>query len=351
MAYLYQNNVVGSLASPIGLADTSITLASGQGALFPMITGTDTFFATLFDAATKNIVEIVKVTAVIGDVLTVVRAQDGTTAKTYLQGDGISMRAVAAQFRDFASKAFGGIFASPIYVPQPAPTDNSSQVATTAWVRSQNYIGGLYTVSFNGRSGAVTLTSADVVAALGYTPGVATSSQVTSVFGRTGNVTMNSGDVTTALGYTPLSSAGGTVTGALGVNGPTTLAGNAGVSGYLGVQSDTSNAFKVYGTSTNSIGAEIVNTGSGDWTVGVSGASGPAPKGALILYDNIGAFRAYAYGTDLNVTSGGVNLQTRLYANKSAGGDPGIGIGRLFVQPAGGPVPAGMTEGDILGEY
>jgi hypothetical protein len=57
--------------------------------------------------------------------------------------------------------------------------------------------------SFNTRTGAVTLTSADVTTALGYAP--ASSTAVVSSFNtRTGAVTLTSADVTAALTYVPV---------------------------------------------------------------------------------------------------------------------------------------------------
>lgn len=56
--------------------------------------------------------------------------------------------------------------------------------------------------TFNTRNGAVTLTSADIVTALGYTPSAGTSG-VNTFNTRTGSVVLTSGDVTGALGFTP----------------------------------------------------------------------------------------------------------------------------------------------------
>jgi len=60
---------------------------------------------------------------------------------------------------------------------------------------------GAGVATFNGRTGAVTLSFDDVVGALGYTP--ASSVGVTSFNTRTGAITLTKADVTTALGYTP----------------------------------------------------------------------------------------------------------------------------------------------------
>lgn len=92
------NNAFGQLASSITTSSTSITVGSGEGDRFPAITGSEYFYATL--ANLSNLLEIVKVTARSGDVFTVVRAQDNTTAKAYDAGDRIELRPVAALFED-----------------------------------------------------------------------------------------------------------------------------------------------------------------------------------------------------------------------------------------------------------
>lgn len=96
------NNAFGQLASSISDTDTTITLGTGEGARFPSLTGTQYFYATLAD--TSNLLEIVKVTARSGDVLTVIRGQDNTTAKAYDAGDRIELRPVAALFTDLITQ-------------------------------------------------------------------------------------------------------------------------------------------------------------------------------------------------------------------------------------------------------
>jgi hypothetical protein len=73
-------------------------LTSGQGARFPTLTASDYFYATLID--TSNNLEIVKCTARSTDVLTVVRAQESTTARAYSTGDRIEIRLTAQTFLD-----------------------------------------------------------------------------------------------------------------------------------------------------------------------------------------------------------------------------------------------------------
>lgn len=88
------NNAFGTLAVGISDSDTAITLQAGQGSRFPTIASGEYFYATLINVS--NQLEIIKVTARVGDVLTVVRAQDGSTATSYVVGDRVEMRFVAA---------------------------------------------------------------------------------------------------------------------------------------------------------------------------------------------------------------------------------------------------------------
>lgn len=92
------NNAFGTLAAGINSSATSITLTSGQGARFPTLSAGDYFYATLVD--TSNNLEIVKCTARSTDVLTVVRAQESTTARAYSAGDRIEIRLTAQTFID-----------------------------------------------------------------------------------------------------------------------------------------------------------------------------------------------------------------------------------------------------------
>ena len=94
MPVKFTNNASGVLASSITTASTTITLVTGQGSLFPSLAAGEFFFATLVDSS--NNLEIVRVTGRSNDVLTVVRAQDGTAARAFIGGDRFELRPVAA---------------------------------------------------------------------------------------------------------------------------------------------------------------------------------------------------------------------------------------------------------------
>lgn len=103
MAIKFTNNATTTLASSITASATSIPLVVGTGALFPAIAGGsgDHFYGTLVDSS--NNIEIVKVTARSTDTLTVIRGQDGTTAKAYIGGDKFELRPTAAALEDVSS--------------------------------------------------------------------------------------------------------------------------------------------------------------------------------------------------------------------------------------------------------
>lgn len=87
--------------------DVSLTLATGTGALFPTLAAGEYFYATIVDsltAPTKR--EIVTVTARSGDVITMTRAQDGTTAQTWASGNFFTLRWVRLSATDADSNTF-----------------------------------------------------------------------------------------------------------------------------------------------------------------------------------------------------------------------------------------------------
>lgn len=91
---IFKNNFEVALAQPTTTSDTTITIRSGSG--FPTLGANERVVATIVDAATGLQFEIVTVTAVVGNVLTVQRAQEGTAARAWAAGDLLSIRTTAA---------------------------------------------------------------------------------------------------------------------------------------------------------------------------------------------------------------------------------------------------------------
>ena len=141
MAQVFKNNAYSSLAAELSAAGTLASLATGQGARFPAPTGGDHFLATLIlldGNGAESAWEIVKCTARATDGLTIERAQEGTTARIWPAGTRIELRTTAGTLDSFTDTA---------------------QAAAAAPVQS-----------VFGRTGTVTLQSADVTGALGFTP-------------------------------------------------------------------------------------------------------------------------------------------------------------------------------------
>ena len=80
-ALQFKNNASTTLSGSINDTQTSINVASSSA--FPVLTGSDYFYATMYEVAgsVEVNVEIIKVTATSGGVWTIVRGQDGTTAR------------------------------------------------------------------------------------------------------------------------------------------------------------------------------------------------------------------------------------------------------------------------------
>jgi len=83
--FVYANNVSTTLAAAAISTATTITLASATN--LPMLPIGYVLALTLNDAATRMVYEIVYVTAITGTTLTVMRAQEGTTAQNWNIGD------------------------------------------------------------------------------------------------------------------------------------------------------------------------------------------------------------------------------------------------------------------------
>lgn len=84
---LFANEAQTTLAYPVSNASTTIVVAGGTAQYFPNPGLGEAFKLTLISAANTIIKEVVLVTEVVGDVLTVVRGQEGTVARAWKTGD------------------------------------------------------------------------------------------------------------------------------------------------------------------------------------------------------------------------------------------------------------------------
>jgi hypothetical protein len=99
---LFANNAQTTLASGISESATTCTLATGTGTKFPSPSAGQAFKMTFTDAASGTLNEIVLCTARTSDVCTIVRAQEGTTARSWIAGDIASNYFTAGAAASFA---------------------------------------------------------------------------------------------------------------------------------------------------------------------------------------------------------------------------------------------------------
>lgn len=115
MSFLYANRARTLLARSITPKDTTLSLMSGTGAVFPAITTPeDSFAITLISATSPNQFEIVYCVSRNGDALTVVRGQEGTTALPFQSGDVASLNMTAALYRRLPQAGYLGQFSQEI---------------------------------------------------------------------------------------------------------------------------------------------------------------------------------------------------------------------------------------------
>lgn len=117
MPVLLVNNRSGYLAADISTVDTGITLQTNDGDNFPLLDVGEYFYATLVSSG--GTIEIVKVTARVGDVLTVEREQEGTTRSAFSAGSRIEARVTAATVYDAVDDGIAEAAASGLELDDP----------------------------------------------------------------------------------------------------------------------------------------------------------------------------------------------------------------------------------------
>ncbi|SDZ94368.1 hypothetical protein [Marinobacterium iners] len=113
MAIKLLNNKSIRLAMPLAVGGTTLFLQAGEGAQFPALGASDYFYLTLIEVTNGQETdwEVVKVTAVLGDELTIEREQDNTTAREWsvnTRGEarvnaGLLVELVGSQLGDVAA--------------------------------------------------------------------------------------------------------------------------------------------------------------------------------------------------------------------------------------------------------
>jgi len=260
MTIQFTNNASTTLASGITAVATSLTVATGAGALFPTPSGAAFFYCTLQNVA-GTLREIVKVTARTTDTFTIVRAQDGTSGQIFSTSDKVELRVTAADLNNFGQLdtgntwATGQTFVAPV-LGTPAsgtltnctfPTLNQNTSGTAAGLSATLAVGsggtGVATLTGlaygNGTSAFTAATSAQVLTVVGTVPvgngGTGITTTPSNGFIPIGNgtnytaaaLTAGTGmGVTNASGSITLNSTGSTINSQ--TTGYTLVAGDAG---------------------------------------------------------------------------------------------------------------------------
>ena len=119
MGLLFKNNAETTLSSGINNSTTTVPVASA--AVFPTPDANNVFFATIEEG---NNIEVVKVTGISSNDLTVVRAQDNTSAAAFGSGSKIELR-LTAQVLDMGTASITDLDGdTKIQVEETADDDN-----------------------------------------------------------------------------------------------------------------------------------------------------------------------------------------------------------------------------------
>jgi len=262
----YTNNAKTTLAADINNSVTSATVADGS--VFPSLSSGEHFYCT-FDDGTNN--EIVKVTARSSNTLTIVRAQDNTSARAFSDGDKAELRITAVVLEEVSTSTSSwgtNIFAgdgsdTTFTLSQAATNENYLQVFIDGVFQAHNtYSVSGTTLTFatapaNGRVitayhvEPVNLGTADTITA---TANNSTDETVypTFVDGATGTQGL---ETDTGLTYNP-SSGLLTISGELDA-GSLDISGNADIDGTLEADAITVNGVTLAETIADTVGAMV----------------------------------------------------------------------------------------------
>lgn len=337
---VWTNICSSNLVFSIGPSSVSITVTSGNGVLFPLPAGGDFFPVTLISSADHTIVEICYCTARTGDVLTITRHQEGTTALAWSAGDIVAHQVTAGTLGLAWSQAVGGVLTGTL--PNPG-------MAVGAAATNLGAAGGALSGTYpNPGVGLIPgrLINVQVFAASGvsvYTPTAGTRYVVVEVQG--GGSGSPSGLATGAgnCAAGPPGSAGAYGKGIYftGFSGVSVTIGAGGVGGTNGSGGIAGNG------GTSSFGSLISCPGGGASVPGfiqsgsASGGNGNVsglPSGANIEFCrgsggecsfgfNIGQVAYGGAGGESHFGPGGLAQQANLNANSAPSGSYGAGAG------------------------
>ena len=102
MGIKFANNAKTTLSASLNNSATTCTVADAS--VFPTLGTYDYFYMTLEDSSLNT--EVVKVTGISSNTLTIARAQDGTSARAFASGDKAELRLPAKALADVTNNEF-----------------------------------------------------------------------------------------------------------------------------------------------------------------------------------------------------------------------------------------------------
>jgi hypothetical protein len=360
MTVKFTNNASTTVGTGINASATSLTVASASS--FPSLSGADDYCYLTLQGATNTTREVVKATALSSNTFTIVRAQDNTSAASWVAGDIVELRMTAALLTDVIDAAtVEGVKTNYQYTPTAGQTvfsgaDNASatMIINQAALVSV-YMNGVRLVqgtdySVSSANNTVTLgigaTTADIIdievygnfvgqsgAAVGITGGSITGTAITATsLGATGTATLNtlvSNNATISGGSLDGVTIGGTTRGAISGNA---ISGTSFAS--TGNMTFGDNNKAIFGAGSDlQIGHDgsvsfITDSGTGDLYIQGSSAirlTNPAGNETFAVFnDNGAASLYYDNGVSLSTTASGISVTGTVTASTSFA--TGVGI-------------------------
>lgn len=268
-------STVAVAPSPAG-SGTSLTVATGHGSRFPA-PGAQGYSCTVWPIGaipTPANAEIVRVTAVVGDVLTITRVEEGTSARTILVGDQFANTVTQKVLEDIEAALPGPTGAT-------GPTGPSGPTGLTGTGQT-GADGSTGAAGSQGPTGPTGLTGTGQTGAAGST-GAGGAQGPTGPTGLTGTGQTGSTGLTGSAGVTgsagptgPTGPTGSTGTGQTGLTGPTGEGqGPTGVTGATGPTGLTGSAGATGSAGSTGPTGPTGLTGSAGSDAGFTGATGP----------------------------------------------------------------------------
>lgn len=335
LTLLANNNAKSVLAAGISASATVITVGTGAGALFPTpVSGQSYFKLTITDAATKTISEIMHVTSVSGDVMTVIRGQEGTTPRVWSANDFVANMMTSGTL-ELLAPVDSPVFTGDPKAPTPAVNDNDTSIATTEFVtraignatgRLQRIIvmesSGVYTPTTGTKAIEVIVTGAG--GSGGGCAGNSTNQTISGAGGGGGGTAIKYMSVTSGAEYPVVIGIGGSpVSGAVGGNSGGNTTFNGSIIGYGG-------GFGAYNDTTSTSGGVGGLASGGDLNVS-GGSGGDGQSGQFLMAGNGGGS---FWGSGGRAGSGG-GLQGYAYGAGGGGAYDGALTGTAYYSGAG----------------